>query len=311
MIGIPRNLRPDSMVVRDPVDGAYGGEYGEPYTVEGVRFECAESLAISGYTLTDGSKGMIYTGSTAPQLPVGALIEVQGRGPTPTPPTPPQGTVYLDGTQWLNTNVTPTNNPVSWEMTYTCNADETICAPWFGLLFGALLTKSATYPIGRVFVYGQMPIGGIQTQGTAGTHTLRLVNDGTSNILYLDNVAVGISQFTSWNITPTSIILGAQNASGTYPFIGQIARLHIWDNTGDLLDLYPVPEGSTYYSDVAAPADGFWDAAGQRYLSIGRFEGDAGSSGTDPEPLAKYQVVKVARYEGINGRLHHYEIEVA
>ena len=78
MIDIPLSLRPDDMTVKNPATSDYGGEYLDPFLVKRVRFESAAALINSGYVLSDGAAGVVYTGSEELDIQVGALITLRG-----------------------------------------------------------------------------------------------------------------------------------------------------------------------------------------------------------------------------------------
>ena len=80
---IPKSVMPSSVAVRVPVEGDYGGEYGEPQTITGVRFESAASLVRSDHVLSDGAKGLLFIDAVnslgAFEVPVGSLLSIDGQ----------------------------------------------------------------------------------------------------------------------------------------------------------------------------------------------------------------------------------------
>lgn len=78
MISIPLALRPDTMLVKNPAPSGYGGEYLEAFEVQGVRLDSAAGLVNSGYVLSDGAKGVVYTGNSPLDVAVGALVAIRG-----------------------------------------------------------------------------------------------------------------------------------------------------------------------------------------------------------------------------------------
>lgn len=80
---IPRNLLPETMTVRVPADGEYGGTYGaDETTIYNVRFDRAAELKRTQYVLEDGSKGIVFidrvNSSGAFAVPVGSLVTIGG-----------------------------------------------------------------------------------------------------------------------------------------------------------------------------------------------------------------------------------------
>ncbi len=81
---IPIRYLPDSMTVRD-MDGSadHEGEYLPPREVGRVRFEPAESLAATSYSLADGARGRVYVDAVnstgAGPVAVGSKVDVAGR----------------------------------------------------------------------------------------------------------------------------------------------------------------------------------------------------------------------------------------
>lgn len=82
LMPIPRALLGSTAQVRVPAEGKYGGTYGDPQTIAGVRFVPAADMVRSGYVLTDGAKGMLFidarSSDGAFELPVGALVSIDG-----------------------------------------------------------------------------------------------------------------------------------------------------------------------------------------------------------------------------------------
>lgn len=81
---IPRNLLPDTMAVRVPVEGEYGGEYSKVLRlVANVRFDSADALKRADYVLEDGSAGLVFVdrvnSSGAFPVPVGSLVTIRGQ----------------------------------------------------------------------------------------------------------------------------------------------------------------------------------------------------------------------------------------
>jgi hypothetical protein len=66
------------MTVQNPKAGDYAGQFEAPVTVLNVRFEGAAGLVNNGYVLSDGAKGVIYTGLSPLDVQVGALITFRG-----------------------------------------------------------------------------------------------------------------------------------------------------------------------------------------------------------------------------------------
>lgn len=79
---IPRAALPDTMSVKVPKDGTYGGEYEEPVTVSHVRFDKAVSLLNRSYVLTDGASGIVYVDAVnsdgAFEIPEASLVSLNG-----------------------------------------------------------------------------------------------------------------------------------------------------------------------------------------------------------------------------------------
>lgn len=78
---IPKSLLPDTMeVYLADEEAPHRGVYLEPVTVEGVRFEQAEALAVSDYALTDGASGRIWIDARnskgAMEVPPGSKIVI-------------------------------------------------------------------------------------------------------------------------------------------------------------------------------------------------------------------------------------------
>jgi hypothetical protein len=70
----------ESMAVKVPVEGEYGGNYGEPVEVKHVRYEDAATLKTSRYVLSDGTEGVIFIDAVnsvgAFHIPEGSLIDI-------------------------------------------------------------------------------------------------------------------------------------------------------------------------------------------------------------------------------------------
>ena len=62
---IPISVRTSSVQVRKPVESDYGGEYGEPETIENVRFEGVSAMVRDEYRLVDGAKGLLWVDATS------------------------------------------------------------------------------------------------------------------------------------------------------------------------------------------------------------------------------------------------------
>ena len=79
---IPMSLLASDMVVRRPANGELGGEYGEPSSVEHVRFVESREMARRGYVLSDGAKGLVYVDAANSTgdlpVPVGSLASIDG-----------------------------------------------------------------------------------------------------------------------------------------------------------------------------------------------------------------------------------------
>lgn len=87
MRAIPPSLLPSTMVWRAPSSNpdAMDGEFGEPVTVAGVRFEESRPRATGGYSSeyqrADGPAGRVFVdaaNSTGEVPPVGALASIDG-----------------------------------------------------------------------------------------------------------------------------------------------------------------------------------------------------------------------------------------
>ena len=80
---IPKKLLPDTCTVRTPDETAdYRGEFNDPVTVVGVRWQPAESLTLSDVAITEGAAGRVWIdaeNSTGGFLaPVGSLVSIHG-----------------------------------------------------------------------------------------------------------------------------------------------------------------------------------------------------------------------------------------
>lgn len=82
LAAIPKSALPSEMEVRVPVEGEYGGCYGEPVRVSNVRFDSAASIKPEAYTFAEGSKGLVFVDALnsrgAFQVPEGSLLAVDG-----------------------------------------------------------------------------------------------------------------------------------------------------------------------------------------------------------------------------------------
>ena len=80
---IPKQLLTESVTVRVPVPDDYGLAWGEPQRLDHVRVETAESLALKGFALTDGTKAMLYIdgihSTGCKSFPPTSLVEWQGQ----------------------------------------------------------------------------------------------------------------------------------------------------------------------------------------------------------------------------------------
>lgn len=80
---IPRSLLPDSMEVRLPADSEWGGEHEDAARSVGhVRFEDAATLSAGEYSLSDGSRGLVFVDRAnsegAFEVPVNSLVSING-----------------------------------------------------------------------------------------------------------------------------------------------------------------------------------------------------------------------------------------
>lgn len=79
---ISKRLMPDSMTVREPADGDYGGVFAEPYKVANVRFDANIPLMRLDYALEDGTRGIVFVDAVnsgvASEIPVGSLVTIRG-----------------------------------------------------------------------------------------------------------------------------------------------------------------------------------------------------------------------------------------
>ena len=80
---IPKKLLPDTITVRTPDETAdYRGEFNDAVTVSGVRWQPAESLALSDVAITEGAAGRVWidaVNSTGGFIaPVGSLVSIRG-----------------------------------------------------------------------------------------------------------------------------------------------------------------------------------------------------------------------------------------
>jgi hypothetical protein len=66
------------MTVSNPAAADYGGAYGEPFEVKGVRFEDAAGFTGSDYIFSDGAKGLVFTGNEPLDIQVGAKLTIRG-----------------------------------------------------------------------------------------------------------------------------------------------------------------------------------------------------------------------------------------
>lgn len=81
ILPIPISVRTSSVQVRKPVESDYGGEYGEPETIENVRFEGVSAMVRDEYRLVDGAKGLLWVDATSKgafAIPEGSLVSVDG-----------------------------------------------------------------------------------------------------------------------------------------------------------------------------------------------------------------------------------------
>ena len=88
---IPISVRTSSVQVRKPVESDFGGEYGEPETIENVRFEGVSAMVRDEYRLVDGAKGLLWVDATSKgafAIPEGSLVSVDGGEWLPPLPLP-------------------------------------------------------------------------------------------------------------------------------------------------------------------------------------------------------------------------------
>ena len=80
---IPISLMPDSMDVREPASGDYGGTYAEEaYTVVNVRFDANVPALETQYVMEEGARGIVFVDAAnslgAKEIPVGSLVTIRG-----------------------------------------------------------------------------------------------------------------------------------------------------------------------------------------------------------------------------------------
>lgn len=79
---IPRSVLSSSVVVREPIEGDYGGAYGEPKTISNVRFIPSSRIVRGDIVLSDGVKGVLFIDAVnsagAFDIPVGSLLSIDG-----------------------------------------------------------------------------------------------------------------------------------------------------------------------------------------------------------------------------------------
>lgn len=82
IVPIPKRLLPDTIKVRVPKDGSFGGEYEEPETIEHVRWCPVSSTKNNTYSLTDGAQGRIFVDTKNSAgffgVPLGSLVSING-----------------------------------------------------------------------------------------------------------------------------------------------------------------------------------------------------------------------------------------
>lgn len=82
MLAIPKRLLSQSVTVRLPVAGGYGGECADPVYIEHVRFEAAAATSQTAYQLQAPIRGTLFidavNSSPAMELPAGTMVLLDG-----------------------------------------------------------------------------------------------------------------------------------------------------------------------------------------------------------------------------------------
>lgn len=82
IVPIPKRLLPDTIKVRVPKDGDFGGEYEKPVTIAHVRWCPVSTLKNNAYALADGAQGRIFVDVRNSagffSVPLGSLVSING-----------------------------------------------------------------------------------------------------------------------------------------------------------------------------------------------------------------------------------------
>ena len=82
MLHLPRRMLRQTAVVRVPKDGAYGGEFEEPRTIDRVWFDASASIRRTDYQLQAPVRGTLFIDPKASigafAIPAGSLVSVDG-----------------------------------------------------------------------------------------------------------------------------------------------------------------------------------------------------------------------------------------
>lgn len=82
---ISLDLLSDDMTVRTPIQGGYGGEYGEPVTVTNVRIEPVTAMERGNVHMSDATARVFVDAANsgnAFDIPAGSSVDIRGKSYT-------------------------------------------------------------------------------------------------------------------------------------------------------------------------------------------------------------------------------------